>query len=258
MGRAHRLEHRLPLSGHPPGGPATSAPGESGSKVRQRCFQTTRLLSRLVRGVAPVPLTFSWTRAVPRRRAGAVTVGLDCRRPGLGHDDRQGPEHPCEGRSDSPASGRGGHAALQRPGGARVVGSDGDIDRLAVRAARVLTWPTADACEEHARQAQLGSGTARSGATGPGGPALMLLRYFPHAGGTASPQGRAEHRQTPRLGRWGCHEATFPTRSPPAAEPSAGWVRHPAGTSRASVPRHRVRCSGELRHHARGATGPRP
>lgn len=31
-------------------------------------------------------------------------------------------------------------------------GSDGDIDRLAVQAARVLTWPSADACEEHARR----------------------------------------------------------------------------------------------------------
>lgn len=31
--------------------------------------------------------------------------------------------------------------------------SDGDIDRPAVQAARVLTWPSADACEEHARRA---------------------------------------------------------------------------------------------------------
>jgi hypothetical protein len=32
-------------------------------------------------------------------------------------------------------------------------GSDGDIDRLAVRARRVMTWPTAEACEEHGRRA---------------------------------------------------------------------------------------------------------
>lgn len=32
-------------------------------------------------------------------------------------------------------------------------GYDGDISRLAVRGGRVLTWPTADACEEHARDA---------------------------------------------------------------------------------------------------------
>jgi hypothetical protein len=32
-------------------------------------------------------------------------------------------------------------------------GPDGDLDRLAARGGRVLTWPTADACEEHARRA---------------------------------------------------------------------------------------------------------
>lgn len=32
-------------------------------------------------------------------------------------------------------------------------GPDGDLDRLAARGGRVLTWPTGDALEEHARQA---------------------------------------------------------------------------------------------------------
>jgi hypothetical protein len=49
---------------------------------------------------------------------------------------------------------RGEVVSLRVDGRERAVwwGPDGDVDRLAVHAGRVLTWPTADACEEHARR----------------------------------------------------------------------------------------------------------
>jgi hypothetical protein len=60
------------------------------------------------------------------------------------------------GVSNAVTAPRLGEVVTLRFDGREVVvwwGPDGDIDRLAVQAGRVLTWPTADACEEHARRA---------------------------------------------------------------------------------------------------------
>ena len=50
---------------------------------------------------------------------------------------------------------RSGEVVVLRFDGRQVAvwwGPDGDLDRLAVQSGLVLTWPTAAACEEHARQ----------------------------------------------------------------------------------------------------------
>jgi hypothetical protein len=60
------------------------------------------------------------------------------------------------GVSNAVTAPRLGEVVTLRFDGREVVvwwGPDGDIDRLAVQAGRVLTWTTADAGEEHARRA---------------------------------------------------------------------------------------------------------
>ncbi|MEU4764282.1 hypothetical protein AB0H12_13580 [Actinosynnema sp. NPDC023794] len=61
-------------------------------------------------------------------------------------------ERPGDGDSAPP---RGEVVTLRFDGREVAVwwGPDGDVDRLAARGPRILTWPTADACEEHARRA---------------------------------------------------------------------------------------------------------
>ena len=60
------------------------------------------------------------------------------------------------GVSNAVTAPRHGEVVTLRFDGREVVvwwGPDGDIDRLAVQAGRVLTWPATDAGEEHARRA---------------------------------------------------------------------------------------------------------
>jgi hypothetical protein len=63
---------------------------------------------------------------------------------------------PCTRASNDEMAPLRGEVVTLRFDGREVAvwwGPDGDIDRLAIRAGCVLTWPTADACEEHARRA---------------------------------------------------------------------------------------------------------
>lgn len=63
---------------------------------------------------------------------------------------------PSERTSDGETAPPHGEVVTLRFDGREVAvwwGPDGDIDRLATRGQRILTWPTADACEEHAERA---------------------------------------------------------------------------------------------------------
>ncbi len=107
-------------------------------------FMASRLVHRPPRERGPFP----W------RRAGAVTVALDCRCLASGTMTGMVPSTRVSYAVTAPPR---GEAVTLRFDGREVVvwwGSDGDVDRQAVQAGRVLTWSRLRTCSSRRRVAQ--------------------------------------------------------------------------------------------------------